>query len=105
HGQNRTDDDVEAEPQLSEKCTSADSHLNPPVARIAAGRCVASHATTSEMSCGDIDLPGTSLRQSGAPMSGRPAITVVRKLWSLTIVRYALSTIELARGPPRPAAP
>src|SRR5262249_11432492 len=43
------------------------------------GRCAASQATTSEISCADIGLPGTLLRQSGAPSSGRPVITIVRR--------------------------
>ena len=42
------------------------------------GRCAASQATTSEMSCADMGWPGTLLRQSGAPSSGRPTITIVR---------------------------
>ena len=49
--------------------------------------------------------PGASPRQSGCPMSGRPAMTVVRRLWSLTRPRNEPSTIEPAFGPPSPFEP
>src|ERR1700730_9269113 len=59
------------------------------------GLCEASQATTSETSSGDIGLPGTLPRQSGAPISGRPAMTVVRRLRSLTKPTAGPSTREL----------
>ena len=65
----------------------------------------ASQATTSEISCDDIGLPGMSLRQSGAPKSGRPTITSVRSSWSGSNARKDPSTIELPFGPPLPPAP
>jgi len=45
------------------------------------------------------------LRQSGAPKSGRPTITIVRSSWSLSSARNDPSTMELAFCPPRPPAP
>ena len=49
--------------------------------------------------------PGTSLLQSGCPMSGRPAMMVVRSDWSLTSPRKEPSTTDPAFGPPVPPAP
>ena len=54
---------------------------------------------------GDIGRPGTSLRQSGAPSSGRPAITMVRSSWSFRSARNAPSTTELAFWLPWPPTP
>ncbi len=74
---------VQQDPELQKH--SAPRHRTPP--RIpalekvwpgSAGLCAASHATTSDTSCGDIGRPGRLPRQSGAPNSGRPAITIVR---------------------------
>src|SRR3984893_9324769 len=59
------------------------------------GLCEASQATTSETSSGDIGLPGTLPRQSGAPISGRPTITVVRRFLSLTSARYEPVPMEM----------
>ena len=89
HGKNQTDDAVAEDTDLHEKITPGHSawqtHGISPIAFAVVGkgwpgnlgRREASQATTSETSCDDIGLPGTSLRQSGAPSSGRPAITIV----------------------------
>ena len=67
------------------------------------GRCAASHATTSEISWADIGLPGTLPRQSGAPSSGRPTMTVVRK--SLIAHQGQVRTVDNgARALPAPPA-
>src|SRR4030095_13591388 len=92
HRQNRADDEVEGQPDLGEHrapgydCVHTHgSYLVVPASATIAfagpgscGRRAASQATTSEMSCGDMGWPGTLLRQSGAPSSGRPTITIVR---------------------------
>src|SRR2546430_7294460 len=81
YAQQRGDDRVEADPEPREEHPSRQSvgpgHWSPPTTRC--GRFAASHATTSETSSDESGLPGTSPRQSGAPSSGRPTMTVVRK--------------------------
>ena len=70
-----------------------------------AARREASQATTSVTSWSDIGLPGTLPRQSGAPSSGRPVMTMVRSPWSLTSARNESSVMALPFGPPRPSGP
>src|SRR5205807_336849 len=96
NGKSEADGAIEQQSDLHQKSASCESirfcHCVPPAVGFAAeltwlevlGRCVESHATTSETSSCDIGLPGTLLRQSGAPISGRPVITIVRRYWSLT---------------------
>src|ERR1700733_1971366 len=111
--QNYTDCSIKEEANLKQHSASRESirrsHRIPPrnckAFENGCGRCATSQATMSETSSGDMGLPGTSPRQSGAPNSGRPAITVVRRYWSLTSARYEPSTMELARAPPLPSAP
>src|SRR6266849_726859 len=119
HGQGNADNTVKKHSQFHKSCASGHSvlctHRGPPLAGFIeavgygwpgnCGRWLESHATTSEMSCGDMGRPSTSPRQSGAPSSGRPAITIVRSCWSLTRARNEPFTIELALLPPRPPAP
>src|SRR5882672_11502878 len=84
HGQNHADNSIEQNSQLHEKTSPGEgvrhTHWISPFEWKAVeygwpgsfGRKEASHAATSETSSGDIGLPGTSARQSGAPRSGRP---------------------------------
>src|SRR5258705_2330509 len=117
----RGNEQVEADAQPDEQRSSCNSvgsthrssptlNESPAFGPLEAGRegrdrCAASHATTSETSSDDSALPAALLRQSGAPSSGRPTMTVVRKLWLLTRARKAPSTMELARCPPRSSPP
>src|SRR6266481_45077 len=119
HRQQSADDTVKKQAELHERRSSRDSvfwtHRGPPFVRSmkeigygwpgSCGRWLESHATTSEMSWADMGRPSTSPRQSGAPNSGRPAITIVRSCPSLTKARYEPFTIELALFPPRPFSP
>jgi hypothetical protein len=117
NGQNRGDDAVKQDSEFHEKITPAESGRDshrissfdfPVVGKGWPGNFVrweASQAMTSETSCGDIGFPGTLPRQSGAPSSGRPAITIVRSSWSVSSARNGPATIELAFCPPLPPDP
>ncbi len=49
--------------------------------------------------------PATFPRQSGAPNSGRPAMTMVRGPWSLTSAKKESLVMALPPVPPRPSRP
>src|SRR5271165_16042 len=68
---------------------------------VVASRRDESQATTSEISSALIGFPDTKSLKPGIPSSGRPAITTVRRYWSLTRLRNVGSTT----GPAFPRTP